>query len=139
MLDLNQLGPVLRRVRIARDGLLLRPWLRPSLLVPWSKIKGVRIAPADRWSGKDAIPGGQGSYMVQVKLAGVWRRVGHILWVRHSVLPLVVREELFGEADAWSSQEQILFSAYELIRSLWENAGGEPGDEDDNWPRPGVR
>jgi hypothetical protein len=135
VLDINRLGPVLPRVRMSRDGLLLRPWFRRSLWVPWTRIKGVRIAPADRWSGKNAIPGGHGQHMVQVKLAGAWRRVGHVLRVRHSVLPVAVREGLFGEAGAWSSREVTLFSAYELIRTLWENAGGEPGDEDDNWPR----
>jgi hypothetical protein len=137
VLDMNRLGPVLPRVRISRDGLLLRPWFRRPLLVPWTRVKGIRIAPADRWSGKNAIPGGHGHYMVQVRLAGDWRRVGQVLRVRHSVLPLAVRERLFGAAGAWSSQEVTLFSAYELIWTLWENAGGEPGDEDDNWPRPG--
>lgn len=123
---------------MSRDGLLLRPWFRRSLLVPWTRIKGIRIAPADRWSGKHAVPGGHGHYLVQVKLAGDWRRVGQVLPVRHAVLPLAVRERLFGEAGAWSSQEVTLFSAYHLIRTLWENAGGEPGDEDDNWPLPGL-
>ncbi|WP_043511550.1 MULTISPECIES: PH domain-containing protein [unclassified Actinoplanes] len=135
MLDVNRLGPVLPRVRISQDGLLLRPWFRRALLVPWARIKGVRITPADRWSGKNAVPGGHGYYMVQIKLAGDWRRVGQALRVRHSLLPLVVRERLFGERGSWSSQEVILFSGYETIRILWENAGGESGDEDDNWPR----
>src|SRR4051812_32494062 len=65
------LGPVVPRVRMSREGLLLRPWFRRSLLVPWTRIKGVRIAPADRWSGKNAIPGDHGRYMVQVKTG--WR------------------------------------------------------------------
>jgi hypothetical protein len=137
VLDVNRLGPVLPRVRMSRDGLLLRPWVRRPLLVPWTSVKGIRIAPADRWSGKNAVPGGHGHYMVQVRLAGEWRRVGQVVRVRHSVLPPADRERLFGTAR--TSQEVTLFSAYELIRTLWENAGGEPGDEDDNWPRPTDR
>lgn len=141
MLDINRLGPVLPRVRLSPGGLLLRPWFRRPLLVPWTRIKGVRIAPANRWSGKNAVPGDHGSYLVQVRLAGEWHRVGPVLWVRHSVLSLAVRERLFGAAGAWSAQESALFGAYQQIRTLWENAGGEPGDEDDNWPRfgPGDR
>jgi hypothetical protein len=138
VLDLNRLGPVLPRVRMSPAGLLLRPWFRRSRLVPWTKINDIRIAPADRWSGHAAVPGSHGRYMVQVRLAGDWRRVGHVLRVRHSVLPTAVRQELFGAAGAWTTQESTLFSAYRQMRALWENAGGKRGDEDDNWPGPAV-
>lgn len=129
MIDVNRLGAVLPRVRIQADGLLLRPLFRRSLLVPWATITGVRIQPRDRWSGRDAQPGGHGYYMVQVKLAGGWRRVGAVRRVRHAILPLAVREELFGSRPY---QEMVLFRGYELISSLWRQAGGRSGDEDDN-------
>lgn len=77
--------------------------------------------------------------MVQVKLAGEWRRVGQVRRVRHSVLPPAVRESLFGERGSRPFSEVILLGGYEVIRTRWEQAGGEPGDEDDNWPPPGRR
>lgn len=132
VIDVNQLGRALPRVRIQADGLLLRPWFRRSLLVPWASIKGVRIVPLDRWSGRGASPGGHGHYMIQVKLAGGWHRIGHVRRVRHAVLPLALRENLFGPRPFG---EMILHSGYELILTLWTQAGGVPGDEDDNWPK----
>lgn len=123
-------------VRSSRDGLLLRPWFRRPLLVPWTAVKGVRIKPADRWSGRNAVVGSHSRYMIQVKLAGEWRRVGRILEVRYPLVPQAILESLFGAEAVEPTGEAALFSAHELIRSLWEDAGGEAGDEDDNWPRP---
>ena len=137
MIDVNRLGTVLPRVRVQDDGLLLRPLFGRSFLVPWTNVKGVRIAPFDQWSGRNAAPGDHGRYVVQVKLAGEWRRVGRVRRVHHAVLPLAVRDELFGEAGARPLGEMIVHSGYELIRTRWEQAGGKPGDEDDNWPRSG--
>jgi hypothetical protein len=133
--DVNGLGRTLPRVRVQDDGLLLRPWFRRSLLVPWRSIKGVRIAPVDQWSGRGAAAGDHGCYMIQVKLAGQWRRVGGTRRVDHAVLPLAVREELFGERGSRPISELILHDRYEMIRTRWEKAGGRAGDEDDNWPR----
>jgi hypothetical protein len=134
VLDVDRLGPVLPRVRIRPDGLLLRPWFSRPLLVPWTTVKGVRIAPAGRWTGPGAAPGTRPSYMVQVRLAGRWRRVGRARRVRHSMWPAGVREFLLGPGRAHTAEERILFQGYELIHTWWRNAGGTPGDEDDNWP-----
>ena len=127
-------GRPLPRARLRDDGILLRPRFRRSAFVPWTKIKGVRVAPADRWSGPAAVPGQDGYYMVQVRLAGEWRRVGEICRVHHSVLPYAVREKLFGEERSRPYEEVVLLQGYELVRTLWQRAGGKPGDEDDNWP-----
>jgi len=134
VIDVNRLGRALPRVRVQGDGLLLRPLFRRSLLVPWTRIKGVRIAPVDRWSGRNASPGEFGYYMVQAKLAGEWRRVGAVCRVRHSVLPLALRENLFGAGGSRPRSEMILFRGYELLLTRWQQGGGKPGDEDDNWP-----
>ncbi|WP_030441762.1 PH domain-containing protein [Actinoplanes subtropicus] len=134
LLALSGRGRPLPRVRIRYDGLLLRPLFGRSSFVPWTKIKGVRTAPADQWSGPNASRGETGYYMVQVKLAGEWRRLGDIRGVQHTVLPPAVREELLGPRGALPASEVALLSGYEFIRYLWENAGGKPGEEDDNWP-----
>ncbi|WIM98204.1 hypothetical protein ACTOB_001792 [Actinoplanes oblitus] len=136
MIDGNRLGPVLPRFRVRDDGLLLRPRLRRPILISWTKLNGVRIAPADGWSGRNASPGSRGYYALQVKLAGEWRRLGGRHRVHHAVLPLAVREAALGERNAPPPDEQALHTAYEMIRTRWEQAGGTPGDEDDNWPRP---
>jgi hypothetical protein len=128
-------GRPLPRARLQDDGILLRPLIRRSSFVPWTKVKGVRVAPADRWSGPAAVPGEHGYYMVQVRLAGEWRRVGDICRVRHSVVPYAVREKLFGERRSRPYAEVVLLRGYELVSTLWQRAGGTPGEEDDNWPR----
>ncbi|MCU7725204.1 PH domain-containing protein [Actinoplanes sp. KI2] len=134
LLGLSGRGRPLPRVRIQDDGLLLRPLFGRSSFVPWTKIKGVRTAPADRWSGPNASRGQDGYYMIQVKLAGEWRRVGEIRRVEHTILPPSVRENLFGPRHALPAREVGLLTGYELIRYRWVAAGGKPGEEDDNWP-----
>jgi len=128
--DVNRLGPVLRHVRLQPDGLLLLPlWSRPELLVPWTRIKGVRI-----WPGLGDHPlGRRYRYAIQVRLAGEWKRVGRTLPVRHSVWPDDVREFFLGPHNVRTPDERRLLRAYELVRTLWEQGGGTSGDEDDRW------
>jgi hypothetical protein len=128
-------GSRLARVRVQRDGLLLRPWFRPSRLVPWTRIKGVRIAPLRRWPGPGGAPGGRSFYAVQVRLDGEWRQVGRTQRVHHSIWPADVREFFLGPQRRLTLAERILLQGYEFLRSAWEQGGGTPGDEDDNWPR----
>jgi hypothetical protein len=102
--------------------------------VPWTAIKGVRIQRTRDWGRYDPMPGGHSYYMVQVLLAGQWRRVGQVQPVRNAILPRDLREALFGEEGAMPMSEKILRQGYELIRSRWERGGGKDGPEDDNWP-----